>query len=402
MKRKSFKKLIKCIIIGIAAVLFFFSDTSVSIASESATDTEKELEEYVDEQLDGIDSSVIDELMENMSEEQLKFFEGKDFKEKIKSMLNGDFSIGYDSFFQAMLYLFFDDIIALLPTFSVVAAICILCGLLNGAKSEFVSEGTSNVIFFVCYCSILLLILSSVFALMEDVTKNISGLQKQMAAALPIILTLMAASGGSSSVAIYTPAVAFLSNIIVQAVVYLVLPLITLIILFSVIGNLSGKVKLNKFNDFFKSLAKWVMGICITVFTLFLTAQGITASVYDGISFRIAKYTVGNTIPIVGGFLKDGMDLILASSILIKNAVGGFGIILIIASIMSPFISILAFSMFLKVTAAVVQPVADSRISEFFTNLSAGINYMIAAVLSVGFMYLIMLVLLICSTNTIL
>lgn len=398
------KKIFLVFVAVLAAVVIGGGAETATAAKESdyADGSAKELEDYVDEQLGDLDSSEIDKLLDGMTEDQLKLFGGMSFKEKVKSLLNGDFSIGYDSLFSALFHLFFDGIYSLLPTFSVVAAIAILCGMLNGTKTDFISEGTSNIIFFVCYSAVLMIILTSVFSLITSVTQNINALANQMNAAFPIILTLMAAGGGTSSVAVYTPAVAFLSNGVVQVILYMILPIITLIIVFSVVGNLSGSIKLNKFNEFFKSAAKWIMGISITVFTLFLTVQGITAAAYDGVSFRIAKYTVGNTIPIVGGFLKDGMDLIIASSILIKNAVGSFGILLIISTILAPFLAVVAFSLFLKLTAAIIQPVTDSRICEFFSNISAGLNYLIAAVLSVGFMYLLTVVLLICSTNSIL
>ncbi len=398
------KKIFLVFLAVLAAVVIGGGAETATAAKESdyADGGAKELEDYVDEQLGDLDSSEIDKLLDGMTEDQLKLFGGMSFKEKVKSLLNGDFSIGYDSLFSALFHLFFDGIYSLLPTFSVVAAIAILCGMLNGTKTDFISEGTSNIIFFVCYSAVLMIILTSVFSLITSVTQNINALANQMNAAFPIILTLMAAGGGTSSVAVYTPAVAFLSNGVVQVILYMILPIINLIIVFSVVGNLSGSIKLNKFNEFFKSAAKWIMGISITVFTLFLTVQGITAAAYDGVSFRIAKYTVGNTIPIVGGFLKDGMDLIIASSILIKNAVGSFGILLIISTILAPFLAVVAFSLFLKLTAAIIQPVTDSRICEFFSNISAGLNYLIAAVLSVGFMYLLTVVLLICSTNSIL
>lgn len=400
------KKIIFILLIICAVITWGGTCESAVAAAETKnttqTDTTKELEDYVDDQLEDINATQIEELLANLKDDQLKLLGGMSFKDKVKSLLNGDFSIGYSSLFSALFHLFFDGIYALLPTFSVVAAIAILCGMLNGTKTDFISEGTSNVIFFVCYSAILMIILTSVFSLISSVTQNINALAQQMNATFPIILTLMAAGGGTSSATVYSPAVAFLSNGVVQVIIYLILPIVTLIIIFSVVGNLSGNIKLNKFNDFFKSAAKWTMGICITVFTLFLTVQGISAATYDGVSFRIAKYTIGNTIPIVGGFLKDGMDLIIASSILIKNAVGSFGILLIIATILTPFVAIVAFSLFLKLTSAIIQPVTDNRICEFFSNISAGLNYLIAAVLSVGFMYLLTVVLLICSTNSIL
>lgn len=51
-----------------------------------------------------------------------------------------------------------------------------------------------------------------------------------------------------------------------------------------------------------------MIGLSITIFTFFMSAQGLSSAVIDGVSFRAAKYAITNSIPIVGGFLKDGFD----------------------------------------------------------------------------------------------
>lgn len=128
------------------------------------------------------------------------------------------------------------------------------------------------------------------------------------------------------SVSVYQPAVAFLTNGIVRIILDAVLPLSTLMMVFSVVSNLSVSTKLTRFVEFFGSLNKWLIGISFTVFTFFLSVQGITAGGIDGISLRATKYAISNSIPIVGGYLKDGVDLVIASSVLIKNAVGVWGL----------------------------------------------------------------------------
>lgn len=62
--------------------------------------------------------------------------------------------------------------------------------------------------------------------------------------------------------------------------------------------------------------------------------------------------------------------------------------------------AVVVFSLFLKLTAAVTEPVGDGKISGFLTSLSGTVNYFIAGILAVAFMYFITLLLLICSSNT--
>ena len=157
---------------------------------------------------------------------------------------------------------------------------------------------------------------------------------------------------------------------------------------------------IEKFSSFFASIIKWVLGITLAAFTVFLTIQGITSATYDGLSFKAAKYAVSNSVPIIGGFLGSGFDLIIAGSVLIKNSVGSCGILLLVLVIGVPLLQFIVYNLFLKLSAAVVEPIGDSEISDFLSSLSGTINYFTAGLLAVGFMYFVTVLLLVCSSNT--
>ena len=158
-------------------------------------------------------------------------------------------------------------------------------------------------------------------------------------------------------------------------------------------------IKINKFTAFFKSINKWILGICVSVFGLFLTLQGITASVYDGVVRRAAKYAIGTGIPIVGGFLSGGFDLAVAGSILIKNSLGSMGVFLLISVLFKPLVMLIAVNVLLRLTAAVTQPFADNKISDFLGETADNLQYCTAGLLIVAFLYFLTIVLMIYSTE---
>jgi len=215
-------------------------------------------------------------------------------------------------------------------------------------------------------------------------------------------LTLMAASGGSVSAAIYKPAVAFLSTTIVSAVSTVVLPVTIALIVFSAIGKISPELNTDKFSAFLKSINKWIIGIGVSVFGMFFTVQGITAATYDGITKRAARYAISSGVPIVGGFLSGGFDLALAGSVLIKNSIGSLGLVLLMVALSEPLMILVATNLFLRFTAAVTQPIGDRRISDFLGATADNLNYGTASLLFVAFLYFVVIVLMICSSEVLL
>ena len=176
-------------------------------------------------------------------------------------------------------------------------------------------------------------------------------------------------------------------------------PLIIISFTFSFASNFSSEIKLSKFSDFINSSIKWIIGITATVFGVFLSIQGITSACYDGISIKAIKYTVSNSIPIVGGFLKDGFDLIVAGSVLIKQAIGLSCVFGLFFLIISPVLSIAVFSLMLKLCSAIIETVSDARLSNFCLSITKSLGYVTAALLLVGFMFFIMVLLMIFSAN---
>ena len=59
------------------------------------------------------------------------------------------------------------------------------------------------------------------------------------------------------------------------------------------------------------------------------------------------------------------------------------------------------FSLALKLTAAITQPIGDTRISDFLTTMNKSFGMLVACLLGVVFMYLVILALLIMTGNLI-
>ena len=393
-----------CMILLLLAFLFAFGGM-VAAADESAegaeeTTAEEELGQQIDDLLQNIDLDALEAYLNSLTEEQKQMFGEGGLKDKVAALLSGDFGTDYSNVLSALAASLFDGLSGLLPAFCAICAVTLLCGILTRFRSSFSEKSTAKLIFFVGYAAILVLILTSLSAVIGDCFSAVDSMQRQMQAAFPVLLTLIATSGGTVSVAVYQPAVLFLSEIIVKVITGIVLPLAVLVCVLDMAGNMSEEVRLQNFGALAKSIIKWALGISLTVFTVFLTVQGITSATYDGFSFRAAKYAIGNTVPIVGGFLSGGLDFLVAGSVLIKNSIGSCCLLLFASVLAIPLVQLAVYNLFLRLSAAVTEPIGDNKITGFLASLSSTVNYFTAGLLCVGFMYFMTLILLICSSNS--
>ncbi len=353
------------------------------------------LEDAVEEMLKTLDTKELQSYLSSLSE-----FKGVSLKEKIMSVITGDYALDYSSLLSSVVGLVWQEGQGMLPAFAAILAVAILCGILNSAKNGFLQSTTSDIIHFAAYISVGALVLASLIGVLQAGFSAISAMQRQMELVYPILLTLMAASGGTVSVGVYRPAVAFMSGAVSELFTTVVMPAAVIVIILAFVGNLSEDVRTEKLGELFKSFSKWLIGLTLGLFGIFLTVQGISAAQYDGLSLRAMKYVISGSVPIVGGFLSGGVDIVIAGSVLIKNAIGSFALFLLAGTILRPALLFAAFQLFLRLAAAATEPVGG-KISCFLSGVAKDSGYFLAALLCVAFLYFLTIILLICSTGAI-
>ena len=94
------------------------------------------------------------------------------------------------------------------------------------------------------------------------------------------------------------------------------------------------------------------------------------------------------------------LDLILASSVLIKNSLGVVVLILLVITIMAPVLKIIVFNLALSFVTAIVEPIAGDRIVGFLSGVGKNLTILLVSILAVAFMLFILIMLIIFSANT--
>ncbi len=396
--RKKFLSAIGFLLI-VFAVVFLFSELSgdrrASASADSETDAKEKLEEVIEDLIASLDTEELQKYLDTLSD-----FRGIDIKEKLSRLVTGDFSLDYSSLMNSVISFVWEEAKVMLPAFAVILAVVVLCGVLNSAKSSFLNSTLSEIIELAGYLSVGAVVLSCLISVLEAGFGSINGMKKQMDIVYPILLTLMAASGGTVSAGVFRPAVAFMSGGITNLFTSVVLPTSVAVVVLAFVGNLSANVRTVRLGELFKSFNKWIVGLSLGLFSLFLTIQGISSAQYDGLSLRAAKYVISGSVPIVGGFLSGGLDVVLAGSAIIKNAVGSFAVFLLVGTLLRPLLLILVFQLFLRLCAAATEPVGG-KISSFLSRLATDSGYFLAGLLCVAFLYFLTLLLLVCSSGVI-
>lgn len=386
------------LILLICPTIFSIYEKNYAAADEK--DVVQEIDDATEKQLSDIDFSSLEDILNGFTKTQLTIFGGNSFLAKIKDILSGNFDSS-NGIWKATISCFFATLIDVVPIISLIVAIALIGSMVQGLRPGTNGKSMSNIIHFVTYGVIVVLVLSIVARLISMTSSTIQSLKAQMDGIFPILLTLLTAIGGTTSVSVYQPAMALLSGFILNIFTYLLLPIFIFSVVFNVLSNLSNNVKLEKITSFFQSSFKWIIGLVFTIFIAFVSIQGITAGSIDGISIKTAKYAIKSYVPILGSYLSDGMGIFLASSNLIKNTVGAAGLFLILATIILPVIEMVLFVLAFKLVAGIIEPLGNRQVANFISSLSNSLVLLVTLIIGVAFVYFILIGLIMCSANII-
>lgn len=389
------KFILLTLLIAVAVAVFI----GVSLTVSADEDKKIELNENIIKLLEDLDLSELQKYLDE-NEDSYLFQYGDTAGEIIKYLIQGNLNTDYGGYLNELLSILFKNVISLIPAFATVVAVALLSAIVSSAEGNILGKSTSKIVHLCCYSLIILIITSMLLGVISDCLSSINSVRKQIEIITPILTTLTVLTGGTSSAAIYQPSAIFLSSGAVEIVGGFIFPATIAVIVLNFMSKLNTQMSFSGVTALMKSIMKWVIGITVTVFSIFITFQSSASSLFDGIIFKATKYVVSNSVPIVGNFLSSGFDMLTSAGLLIKSSVGICGLLLLLFEILSPVILLSAFSLILKFVGAIVQPIGEKTLFSLLSDLSKDIEYFIAGLLTVAFMYALIIMLVINSANS--
>lgn len=369
------------------AILSIFRDKNVAYAKQG--EEEKSVEDGTDEVLEKLDLESLEDYYSSLSDDENAFVAGG-FKELLKRLIDGNVGVSFKDFIGEIFSLILKGALGFLPSIITVVVISVMSGMLKGLNSGFLNENTSEIVDFACFSAILTVIVSEAANMLTLTINTVGRVEKLSAALFPVLLTLMTALGGASGVGFLKPLVGVFSVGLTKVVKTFVLPCFTGAVLLNAVGNISPAVKLDKMADFFKKSGSIVLKTVFSAFFAYLLIGGVIGKTVDGVMINAARFGVKSYVPIIGGYVSDGFDVVLAGCALVKNAVGMTGLLILLSVVVAPVGKLIAFDLILRFAAGVVELLGVSGISDMLMKISKCAGLLIAAIAGATFAFFAM------------
>lgn len=214
-------------------------------------------------------------------------------------------------------------------------------------------------------------------------------------------LPLVVASGGSATASVLQPSTLILSETLSGIMRNVLLPFAVVSATTGTVGALLEKNRLSGMAILLRRCFNWGLGIVFTVMGGSAAIKTFISAGFDGTSIRVFKYTVGNSVPVIGGMLSDGVDLVLGCTLLLKNSVGICAVFCVIWLIGMPILQMLAFSLTLRASGAFLSAIGAEQTEKIAATAADGVTSLVLLLLTAGILIALAAVLLITAGGSI-
>ncbi|MBU8806000.1 stage III sporulation protein AE [Bacillus subtilis] len=320
-------------------------------------------------------------------------------KGSLMEFINGDKSFSPQEWLKALFSYLFHEVLAngkLLGTLILLTIFCVILQLLQNA---FQQSTVSKVAYSIVYMVLIILALNSFHVAINYATEAIQTMTSFILALIPLLLALLASSGGAVSAAFFHPVILFLMNTSGLLIQNIVMPLIFLSAILSIVSTMTEQYKVTQLANLLRNIAIGALAVFLTIFLGVISVQGASAAVTDGITLRTAKFITGNFIPVLGRMFTDATDTVISASLLLKNTVGILGVAILICIAAFPAIKVLSLAFIYKLAAAILQPLGGGPVITCLDVISKSVIYIFAALAIVSLMFFLSLTVIITAGN---
>lgn len=206
---------------------------------------------------------------------------------------------------------------------------------------------------------------------------------------LPAITAGTAAAGGiTASTAVYAGTALF-CDVLMRLMGALLTPAI-----YSYVAlRAAGAICANEFPGRVAGLIKWAFQngiklICF-VFTTYLTVTGLIAGAADATVVKAAKLTLSGVVPVVGSMISDASETVIVGAAAVRNALGVFGMLAVIAICIGPFVRTAAQFLVLKAASVAGGALGQKALLELMDAICEAMGFLLSMLAASALMLLV-------------
>ena len=319
--------------------------------------------------------------------EAKKYTSDIDVSELFNSVISG--KLDNTKILKYITNIFGDNLKDALKMITGVIVVIIIHSILKTISENLGNESVAKIAYYIQYILIVTLVMSNFSSIVSDIKNAITDLTSFTNTLIPLLTTLMIATGNAVTSHMIEPILLLVITFIGNFFTNVLIPIILVSTALGIISKISEQAQVEKLSKFLKKGSVWILTTILTLFMSLATLEGGITSGLDGMTLKAGKSLVSNAIPVVGGILGDAIDTVLGYSNIIKNAVGVVGIFVIVCICIKPILNLTAITITYYLGAALCEPIADKKIVSLIEQMGGIFKIFLAIMFAITAMLII-------------
>ncbi|MEC0132810.1 stage III sporulation protein AE [Paenibacillus odorifer] len=381
--------------------ILWFAGTAQSVQASSTPESgsSSPVDQWVKSQVNNLPKDKVESYWDQLMKDYGGFFPDGATPTLMDMLLPGDKGLSLKGVLSGLLGFMWHEVLYNGKLLVTIVMISVLSMILETLQTAFERKTVSKVAYTLCYMVVLVIAVNSFNIAIGYAKDAIDRMIDFMMAMIPLLFALLASMGNIVTVSVTHPLIVFMIHTVGTMIHTLVFPLLFFSAVLHLVSALSEKYKLTQLANLLRNIGAGLLGVLLTVFLGVISVRGITSSVTDGVTIRAAKYITGNFVPVIGKMFADATDTVISASLLVKNAIGLSGVIIILFLCAFPAIKILVLALIYNIAAAVMQPLGETPIVVCLQTIGKSMVYVFAALAAVSLMFFMAVTIMLTAGN---
>ena len=373
----------------------------IFLAAAEARASEIDQERSLDEIQQAVEQALFGELGFEEIDEALEtlFPEGKmEFGETVKAVAEGKLPLSFETVGKFVKEQLFYEFSQSKKSLVYILMLAVAAAVFANFSGIFPNRQIAEISFYLLYLLLFTVCLNG-FRVMTDFTAQRLGLLTSFMKVLgPVYFLAVAVARGSvTSIAFYN-LVLFLIFLVELLILNVLLPFVQVYTILELLDHLSSEEYLSKMAELIHTGISWSIRTLLACVIGLNLIQGMLLPVIDSVKRGVVAKTA-EAIPGVGDAIGGMAEVVLGTTVLVKNSIGITGAVICVGICAVPFLQVAVISFLYKLVAAVIQPVSDERIVGCVSGIGKGYELLLKIIFTTGLLFLLTIAVVTTSTT---
>lgn len=264
----------------------------------------------------------------------------------------------------------------------------IAAALMSNFSSIFQNQQIAEVSFEITYLLLFLILLQIFSGAMEIAGEVLLGIEDFMNVLVPAFCLAVTMASGSTTALVFYEFFLGLIYFIQRLIQNGLMTLIQIHVILVFVNHLTKEEYLSQMKEMTAKITVWLLKSMLAVVIGFNTIQGILNPAVDSLKTTLFS-RAAQMIPGIGNIAGSVTDVVLGSSVLIKNGIGVAALVVLVLICLVPLAKLGMLVLILELAAALIQPVSDKRMTGCVSGVGEGIRLLFRVVFTTAVLFML-------------